>query len=529
MTRPEPSPALPAVVAARAAAAPGATFLVDADGTAVTYGEVHRRVLRGAAELEAVGVRRGDAVAALLETSIDGIVTWLAVAALGALEVPLNLAYRGPQLARLLADSGARHLVAQPQHLPRLCEPGGVRPGQLDRLVVLDPGGSPDVPPAAGEATVLAGAGVSPGPPAPAAPLPSLEGWDTSCLLYTSGTTGRSKGVVVPWTQVHESARGLLPELPTERDVAYVPAPLFHVGGKAPVHLMALVGGTAVLRPSFRTGAFWPDVVAHGCTVTFLGAAMASFLLEQEATAPARGDHPLRDVLMAPLIPALDRFVERFGVRVCSAYNMTEVSCPVVTGWVDRHDGSCGRLRPGYSARIVDRHDRPLPDGEAGELVVRSDRPWALAAGYWGRPEATADAWRDLWFHTGDLLRREGDRFFFVDRLKDVIRRRGENISSIELEELLAHDPVVAEAAAVGVPSPHGEEEVLAVVRLVAGARAGPAELHDGWRERLPRFMVPRYVEVVDDLPRTANGKVRKAELRSRGVGPSTWQAPGRR
>ena len=515
---------LPRILAMRAEENADAVFLVDAGGAAVTYGETLRRVLRCVRELEECGVQRGDAVAALLETTTDAIVTWLALGVLGAVEVPLNLAYRGPQLAQLLRDSGARTIVAQPHHLAHLFESDRTGNDPVDRLIVLDRTGQFDPTTVPTACTVLPGAGVSPGDRASADVLTGLAGWDVACLLYTSGTTGRSKGVVVPWWQLHATAAGLLAELPAASDVAYVPAPLFHVGGKAPVYLMASVGGCAVLRAAFKTDEFWPDILAHGCTVTFLGAAMASFLLDDEATAPARDAHPLRDVLMAPLIPGIDRFVDRFGVRVCSAYNMTEISCPIVTGWTSRYDGSCGRLRPGYECRVVDDHDLPVADGDVGELVVRSDRPWVLAAGYWRNHEATASAWRNLWFHTGDLHRREGDRFFFVDRLKDAIRRRGENISSIELEELLAENPAVAEASAIGVPSRHGEEEVLAVVRLAEGCAASPAELHAEWRARLPRFMVPRYVEIMDELPRTANGKVMKSALRERGVGASTWE-----
>lgn len=203
---------------------------------------------------------------------------------------------------------------------------------------------------------------------------------------------------------------------------------------------------------------------------------------------------------------------------------MTEVSVPLITELNPGVPGTCGRPRPGVEVRVVDEHDREVPRGEVGELIVRTDLPWAMNSGYLGAPEATAAAWRNGWFHTGDAFRADGDgNHFFVDRLNDAIRRRGENISSSEVEAELLRHPSVREAAVVAVPSPYGEDDVLAAVAPVASAAIDPAELLDFVLPLLPHFMVPRYVRVLDELPKTPTSKIEKRRLRADGVAPGTW------
>jgi crotonobetaine/carnitine-CoA ligase len=180
-------------------------------------------------------------------------------------------------------------------------------------------------------------------------------------------------------------------------------------------------------------------------------------------------------------------------------------------------------VQPGFHARVVDGHDVPLPDGSAGELVLRADEPFAFALGYWGLPEQTVQAWRNLWFHTGDRVLRQPDgRFRFIDRLKDAIRRRGENISSWEVEQVLQSHPAVAEVAVFPVRSDLAEDEVMAALVARPGQALDVSELWSFCEQRLPRFAVPRYLDIVDDLPRTANGKVRKFVLRERGATHAT-------
>jgi crotonobetaine/carnitine-CoA ligase len=243
---------------------------------------------------------------------------------------------------------------------------------------------------------------------------------------------------------------------------------------------------------------------------------------------PSDADNPLRCVLIGPMIPGMEDFERRFGVRVATCYGMTEVGAPLVTGWDHGPWATCGRPRTDYpwiEVQIVNEVDEPLGPGEVGELVVRTREPWALNAGYYGLPEVTANAWRNGWFHTGDSFRFDDEGwYYFVDRTKDTIRRRGENISSFEVENFVIDHPEVVDCAAIGVPAVHGEDEVMVVVIPRDRAVFDPVDLIRFLAARMPRFMVPRYVEVVDELPRNETSmRVRKVELRERGVTDATW------
>jgi crotonobetaine/carnitine-CoA ligase len=250
---------------------------------------------------------------------------------------------------------------------------------------------------------------------------------------------------------------------------------------------------------------------------------MCSFLVKQPVE-PGEREHGLRNVSIVPFAEEAVRFGQRFGVDVWTMFNMTETALPLFSERNPRALGSCGRPRPGIAVRIVDGHDCEVPVGAVGELVVRSDLPWSMNHGYWRNAEATARAWRNGWFHTGDAFRRDAEgNHFFVDRIKDAIRRRGENISSFEVEsEILAH-PEVREAAVVAVPSEYGEDEVLAVVAPQPGASIDPVALTRFLAGRLPHFMVPRYLRLLPELPKTPTQKVQKHMLRAEGLASGVW------
>jgi crotonobetaine/carnitine-CoA ligase len=254
---------------------------------------------------------------------------------------------------------------------------------------------------------------------------------------------------------------------------------------------------------------------------------MASLLLAQPEK-PDDADNPLRGVIMAPLIPDLERFKRRFGVRVCTAYGMTEIAYPFASGWNLVNATSCGRLRrgpPGYEVRVVDAEDREVGCDRIGELIVRTAEPHIITPGYFGMPEKSAEIWRGGWFHTGDGFRHDADgNFYFADRIKDAIRRRGENISSFEVEAGVNEHPAVLESAAIGVPSEHSEDEVKVIVVLRPGAALEPKDLIAFLAPRMPRFMIPRYVEIADALPKTdATQRTRKHELRASALNARTW------
>ena len=300
--------------------------------------------------------------------------------------------------------------------------------------------------------------------------------------------------------------------------------PMFHVGLSQMFGLVLLSGATMAIREKFSVSNFWPDVRRYGVTTTILLSTMPNFLMSRPPEAGDR-DHPLRKVIVVPLPADLDGFRVRFGVAVGTWFNMTEVSVPLCSdGFTLVNGTSAGRPRPGVTARIVDDFDRPLPPGAAGELVVRADQPWEFALGYWNNPAKTVESWRNLWFHTGDCFRTDAEgNFYFVDRLKDTIRRRGENVSSFEVEREIDTHPAVLESAAVAVPSDLGEDEIMVVAGLKPGATLTPPDLHAYLVTRLPAYMVPRFIQIVaGELPKTPTGKIVKTAIRAAGTA-ATW------
>ena len=246
--------------------------------------------------------------------------------------------------------------------------------------------------------------------------------------------------------------------------------PMFHIGGMGLCFCLLVRGGSIVLPERFSTDTFWPLVREHEVTAVFLLGVMATFLLKAPA-GPQDRDHQVRKCFIVPLNDGAGEFHERFGVDVYTIFNMTEISSPIVSEPNPKARGTCGKVRAGVDVRLVDENDCEVPVGTVGEMIVRTDRPWAMNSGYYKNAEATARAWRNGWFHTGDAFRVDVDgNFYFVDRIKDAIRRRGENISSFEVEAEIVRFPAVREAAAVAVPSELGEDEVLAIV--APGARA---------------------------------------------------------
>jgi carnitine-CoA ligase len=513
---PAPERTLPSLLE-RQAGALGDRHYIRIGETSRTFAEMRTAVACRAGSFAAAGVERGDRVAFMAENRVELIDAWFAAAWLGATLVPLNTATRGPQLEHVLTNSEPRVLAIEPglvQHLDVVDS----APAGLERIWVLDDGeqaatwrGVPIEPyPGPGDS-------VSPGPVGPG---------DTVAILYTSGTTGPSKGVMCPQAQFYWWALSTVAMLGGvgEDDVLYTCLPLFHTNALNTCMQALIHGSGLVVGPRFSASQFWTRLIEADATVTYVLGAMVSILAKRAPSAEDRA-HRLR-VALAPATQAElhDVFRERFGVILCDGFGMTETNAVIGARDGRQRPGTMGYVMPGYQAKIVDELDEEVPDGTPGELVLRADEPYAFATGYWRMPEKTVEAWRNLWFHSGDRAVRESDGAFrFLDRMKDSIRRRGENISAWEVEQVLISHPDVAAAAVVPVPSELGEDEVMAFVVLRAGGSAGPEELTGHCEPRLAYFAVPRYLEFLDELPLTENGKVRKFVLRERGVTDAAW------
>jgi crotonobetaine/carnitine-CoA ligase len=506
---------LPALLERQAAALGDRPYLRVGE-TARTFAGMRDAVARTAGSFAAAGVRRGDRVAIMAENRRELVDSWFAAAWLGATLVPLNTATRGPQLEHVLTNSGPRVLAIEPdlfRHLDVL----GELPPELERIWMLGEEEQPD----------WRGLPVQPFPdPGDPVPAVAVGPGDTVAILYTSGTTGPSKGVMCPQAQFYWWARSTAEMLGglTADDVLYTCLPLFHTNALNTCMQAMIHGAEVVVGPRFSASAFWSRLAETGATVTYVLGAMVSILAKRPPSPEDRA-HRVR-VALAPATQAElhDLFRERFGVTIRDGFGMTETNA--VIGALDgrQRPGTMGYVMPGYQAKIVDELDEEMPDGTPGELVLRADEPFAFATGYWRMPEKTVEAWRNLWFHTGDRAVRDPDGSFrFLDRMKDSIRRRGENISAWEVEQVLTSHPDVAAAAVVPVPSELGEDDVMAFVVLRDGATADVEDLMRHCEPRLAYFAVPRYVEYLDELPLTENGKVRKFVLRERGVTDAAW------
>jgi crotonobetaine/carnitine-CoA ligase len=505
---------LHALLERRATATPDRVFVTFEGGRVWTYADALAWARRTSSALRALGLRPGERVLVWLPNGAEAVAAWFGCNFAGAVFAPLNLAYRGRLLAHAIEQSGARLMIAHSGLVDRLA---GLESLPLQTLVVVGerPAGF-ELP---GVTVFDASALDAPDDGAPAEPA---ERWDAQAIIFTSGTTGPSKGVLCTYLQIHTSARVQYGYM-AEDDRMLVDLPLFHIGGVGAITGTLVAGCSAVLFDSFRTDGFWDRVRRYGATTTSgLIGSMPAFLAKLPPQ-PDDAQNPLR-MAMGPLTRQVMELARRHDFHYCSGFNMTELSVPLVTDVDTTAVGSCGRPRTGCECRIVDEHDIECPPGVPGELIVRNALPWTTTLGYVNQPEANARAWRNGWFHTGDLLVRDerGD-FFFVDRLKDAIRRRGENISSNEVEADVYAFPGVGEVAAIGVPSPEGEEEVLVAVAPTPGATIDPEALVRFLIPRMPHFMVPRYVRVLESLPKTPTNKIRKVELRQQGVTADCW------
>lgn len=495
-----------------AAERPEYPFLEFEDHSVWTFAETLDRVQRAAGGLHRLGVRQGSHVLCWMPNRREAVLGWLAANYLGAVHVPINTGYRGRLLQHAIDLSDASVMLVHETLLPRLAE---VATAQLRDVIVVG-GAAPAVEGVRfHEACVLEG-------DERAEPEHPVEPWDPNCIMLTSGTTGPSKAVLSTYVQNWCGATlGMDYFGPEDRVLANLP--LFHVSGAGAVMDRLIKGGTCVLVDGFSPAGFLDTVRRFRVTGGCLVGAMTQFLLRQPPSDRDR-DHTLRNVITVPWNQDSLAVGQRYGLQMHTAFNMTELSVPLLATANPVLLGTCGRPRAGIEARVVDENDIEVAHGELGELILRASRPWEISPAYYRNPDATAAAWRNGWFHTGDAFRRDADgNFFFVDRLKDAIRRRGENISSFEVEaEALCH-PAVLEAAAIPVPSADSENEVMLVLTTNAGHELDPHDLLRFLEPRLAHFMLPRYVRLVSAMPKTPTAKIEKHRLRAEGITSDTW------
>ena len=484
-------------------------------GGDLTYTELDRESDHVAAGLVENGIRKGDRIACLLGNQPAFPLLWFGAAKAGAVFVPLNTALRGDLLGYELADCSPKGVVVERDLVPNYA-PVAARAGSPKLWVVGNLAASPPLPRGAiGFSELLESKGTPP------TDLPSP--WEPASILYTSGTTARPKGVVLPHRRLANTPLevGLRAELSPE-SVLFTALPLYHCNAQEKTALVALLNDlTAVFDDRFHASSFWETATRFQATHVALLTTMITVLYKQP---PKSGDrtHRVRIATASGTpVSIWKEFENRFGLRIIESYGMTECGCTTLMNPPAAiRVGSVGVPLGFVEARIVDDFDQPVPPGSRGELVVRPRQPFTMFLEYFGQPEKTVEAWRNLWFHTGDLLTQDEEGYFyFVDRKGDVIRRRGENLAPRAVEEVLDQHPAVLECIVVGVPSELGEEDVKAFVLLKPGADAGATDLFRFAAERLPFFMVPRYLEFISEMPKTANQKAQRFRLRGRLTG----------
>jgi crotonobetaine/carnitine-CoA ligase len=509
---------LPQILIARAEATPDSRF-VTFEGSGLSYAEALERARQGAAALAHLGLERGDKVAVMLPNSLEFLDLWFGASLLGAVLVPVNTGLRGEGLSYIIEHSESEVLIVDHElvevldaALPPGRGPsrrflrGGTGPGEgYESLEQLLEGSYPD----AAEA--------------------ELDPGDLASILYTSGTTGLPKGVMNCHNSYATAALEFTRRYVRVRDddVLYTSLPLFHVNAQSLTTCGALVSGRPmVLAARFSASRFFDDLRAHDATVFNYIGAMLTMLFKQPER-PADADNPAR-VTVGGAAPAelWTDFENRFGLEILEIYGLTETATFCLGSPPD--DTRVGRIGKPVSwseVRIEAEDGSEAAGDEAGEIVIRSKRPQTIFLGYYKNEEATAKAMEGGWFHSGDRGSRDADGYFtFRDRLKDSIRRRGENISSYELERLVNQHPLVAESAAVGVPSELGEDDVMVVVVVKRGEQLRPEDLVQFCSDRMAAFMVPRYVQFREELPKTATQRVQKFQLREQGPA-AAWDA----
>lgn len=488
-----------------------------------TFADTERRVRDLARGLTARGISEGSRVLLLLPNGAEFIWTWYACSLIGATLVPLNTNLKGFLLEAQVEDAQAHAVIAKDELLPVLDSMRAEVKQRIPWLAVVGDAKGAHAVVARDKAMRFEELYVAAG----ADPEIAADYRRIAMISYTSGTTGPSKGVMLPDGLAFNSACTFMRlSGMTRDDVVYTPLPLFHGLSSRMCALPALVlGAHAVIDERFSASRYWEQAAKCNATLAQVVHAIVPLIKAQP-----RGDYDRAHRVRAIFNAAHDlEFEARFGVRTLEAFAMTETSHLLYNVYPQRVVGSTGRAHEDWEIELVDDRDVPVPVGEAGELVARPRKPYIVMQGYFNKPQATLEAWRNLWFHTGDILRRDADgNYFYIDRKKERIRRRGENVSSSEVEKGVMAHPSIAECAVLAHAAGDGEDDVRLVLVLKDGAELAPAELHAWLKARLPKFMLPRYIEFMKALPRGGTSKVEKRVLQQQGLSAQAWDAQAR-
>jgi crotonobetaine/carnitine-CoA ligase len=486
-----------------------------------SYDEINRFSNRCAHAFQNQGVMKGDKVSIMLPNCPEFLYVWFGLAKCGAVEVPVNTSYKGEFLRHIVDQSDSKIFVIAEEFLDRL-KLIEKSLNKLEKVVVL---GDLEKQKTSEFKIPMMGWNEffkSSGAPVDVVVYP----WDPISIVYTSGTTGLSKGALGSHNFWIVCAEKILEYRDGKKeDIFLTFLPLYHFNAQVLTTLIVLiVEAQMVLLDRFSASRFWDEIRHYGATqFNYLGAVMPIL-----AKQPERGDdldNPARIALGAGCPPAVMEEVEkRFGIKCLEGFGMTEIGIPIHVKVNDRRRGSCGRPMDIYEVKLFNDRDEEVPLGEVGEIAFRPRVPFVMMSEYYRMPEKTLEAFRNLWFHTGDLARKDEDGYFyFVDRKKDALRRRGENISSFEVERAINTHPKVLESAAVAVQSELAEDEVKICVVLKPGETLLPEDLIRYANDRMPHFAVPRYVEFMESLPKTPTERVQKYLLKQAGVTPNTW------
>ena len=501
-------------------------LFLDFAGEGYTYSQIWDLSLRRAAGLDLLGIGPGDTVVCILDNNVDAVVCWFAANFLGAIWVPVNTALKGEYLRHQIGDAAAAVVLAESGYAQRVFDIADELP-DLRQLVVRGriPELSASSEPFPVSVTSLDAVTPERGLSAPVAADPA----DLAMLIYTSGTTGPSKGCMISHNYICNVARNTA-AMRNPALTLWTPLPLFHLNAAGTSVLATAVNQTTVaIAERFSLSGFWPEIKRSGAQqVSILGIMIALIATMPDTTEMAECFGQIEHVGGAPWTPELiATWKRRFGVRSAgnSVFGLTEAS--FITSNPHGREaplGASGRRNDDFDVRIVDDADVEVPDGRPGEIIVRPRKPHVMFEGYWRRPEATMAVLRNLWFQTGDVGRFDPDGWFwFVDRKKDYLRRRGENISSYELERTFRAHPDIADVAVHAVPSDLTEDDVKVTAVRRDGTGLTEEQLCRWCLDKLPYFAVPRYIEFRPELPRNATGKVLKHQLRDEGVTPGTW------